>query len=145
MVCNAFWIVAKNSWQKFSDVQSGPSGDISCEIVVGRGIGTLEISGFIVKKLDTQFLDSWSAVVLQTPGMWLAVKIMSKYAVKNHKQCRSCITTRSFDDLLLIAFTKVKLLHKISTECWASCGHHAIQLSTICTSYLAMIPRGAHL
>ena len=65
-----------------SDVQSGPSGNISCEIVVGRGAVTLETSGFTIKKLDMQFLDSWLAVVLQAPGIWLAVKVMSKYVVK---------------------------------------------------------------
>ena len=83
---------------KFNDVQSAPSSDISCEVIVKRGAGTLETSWFIVKKLDMQFLDSWSAVVLQARGMWLAVKVMSKYVVKSHKQRRSCITTRSFDD-----------------------------------------------
>ena len=56
--------MAKNNLQKFSDVQSGPSGSINCEILVGRGAGTLETSGFIVKKCIIQFLDSWSAVVL---------------------------------------------------------------------------------
>ena len=49
MVCNAVVIVAKNSSQNSSYVQSGPSGDINCEIVVGRGAGTRETSGFIVK------------------------------------------------------------------------------------------------
>lgn len=39
MVCNAIGIVAKNSLQKSGDVQSGPSGDISCE--VGRELGLL--------------------------------------------------------------------------------------------------------
>ena len=54
---------------------------INCETVVGRGAGTLKISGFIVNKLVMQFLNGWSAVVLQAPGIWLAVKKMSKYTV----------------------------------------------------------------
>ena len=58
MVCNAVEIVAKNSSQKSGDVQSGPLGDINCEITIGRGAGTMETSGFIVKKLVMQFLDS---------------------------------------------------------------------------------------
>ena len=67
-----------------------------------------------------------------------------KICGKNHKHHRSCIATTLFDDLLLIAFTKLKLSHRISTDCWASCGSHAIQLSTVSTSSLAMIPYGAH-
>ena len=35
-----------------------------------------------MKKLDMQFLDSWSAVVFKAPGMWLVVKVMLKYVVK---------------------------------------------------------------
>ena len=108
--------------RKSGDVQSGPSGVINSEVVFGRGAGSLETSGFIAKKLVMQFLDSWSAVVLQAPGIWLAIKFMSKYAVKNHKQRRSCMTIRFFDDPLLIAFTKLKLSHSISTDCWVSCG-----------------------
>ena len=115
--------MAKNNLQKFSDVQSGPSGSINCEILVGRGAGTLETSGFIVKKCAIQFLDSWSAVVLQAPGIWLVVKVMSKYVVKNHKQHRGCI--RSFNDPLLIALTKLILSHSISTHCWMGCRPHA--------------------
>ena len=114
-----YWyvMVAKNSSQKSSDVQSGPSGVINCEIIFVRGVRTLETSGFIVKKLVLQFLDSRSAVVLQAPDIWLAIKVMSKYVVKNHKQRRrSCITVRSFDDPLLIAFTKLKLSQSINTD-----------------------------
>ena len=67
-----------------------------------------------------------------------------KICGKSHKQHKSCITTRPFDDLLLIAFTQLKWSHRISTGCWESCGSHAIQLSTINTSSLAIIPYGAH-
>ena len=98
MVWYAVVKVAKSSSQNSSNVQSDPSGDINCEIVVGRGAGTWEASGFIVKKLVMQFLDIWSAVVLQAPGIWVAIKVISKYGVKNHKQHRSCITIKSFDD-----------------------------------------------
>ena len=93
MVCSTIGILVKKSSQKFIDVQSGPSCDISCEFVVGRGIGALKTSEFIVNELDMQFLDILSPVVLQAPGMWLAVQVMSKYVVKNHKQHRSYIST----------------------------------------------------
>ena len=46
----------KNSLQK--------SGD-DCKMGVGRGVETLETSGFVVKKVVIQFLDSWSLVALQ--------------------------------------------------------------------------------
>ena len=45
MACNAIGIVAKNSLQKSGDVRSGPSGDISCEVVVGRELGLLRHKG----------------------------------------------------------------------------------------------------
>ena len=55
---------------------------INCKTVVGRGTITLKISEFIVNKLVMQYLDGWSAFVLQAPGIWLAVKKMSKYTIK---------------------------------------------------------------
>ena len=61
-------MVSTNSLRKSGDVQSGPSDVINSEIVFGRGAGSLESSGFIMKKLVMQFLDIWSAVVLQATG-----------------------------------------------------------------------------
>ena len=78
MICSTFEIVNENSLQKSCDVQSGPSGDIICRIGAGRGVGTLEACGFMVKKVIIWFLDNWSAVVLHIPGIWLAAKRMSK-------------------------------------------------------------------
>ena len=60
------------------DVQSGPSGDMISRVGAESGIGTLEVSGFIVKKFSMLFLDNSSAVMLHAPGIWLAVKAMSK-------------------------------------------------------------------
>ena len=103
MVYNTVEIVAKNISQKSSDVQSGPSEDINCGFVVGREDKTLETSGFIVKKLAMQFLDSWSAVMFTSSRYMISCQGNVKICHKNHKQHRSCITIRSFDDPLLIA------------------------------------------
>ena len=51
MICSTFEIVNENSLQKSCDVQSGPSGDIICRMSAGKGVGTLEASGFMVKKV----------------------------------------------------------------------------------------------
>ena len=56
MVWYAVVKVAKSSSQNSSNLQSGPSGDINCEIVVGRGTGTWEASGFVVKNLSCSSL-----------------------------------------------------------------------------------------
>ena len=68
----------ENSLQKSGDVQSGPSGEMISRVGAGSGVGILEASGFVVKKFSMLFLDSSSAVVLHAPGIWLAVKAMSK-------------------------------------------------------------------
>lgn len=67
-----------------------------------------------------------------------------KICGKNYKQCKSCITVRSLNDPLSIAFTKLKLSHRISTDCQAICGPYAIHLITIDMSSLAMILCKAH-
>ena len=67
VVC-ALEVANENSLQKSGDVQSGPSDDMISRIGVGSGIGTLEASGFIVKKISMLFLDNSSAVVLHAPG-----------------------------------------------------------------------------
>ena len=78
MICSTFEMVNENSLQKFCDVQSGSSGDIICRMGAKRGVGTLKACGLMVKKIIIWFLDNWSAVVLYTPGIWLAAKRMSK-------------------------------------------------------------------
>ena len=70
MVC-ALEVANENSLQKSGDVQSGPSGDMISRVGVGSGIGTLEASGFIVKKFSILFLDNSSAVVLHAPGTYM--------------------------------------------------------------------------
>ena len=55
--------------------------------------------------------DRWSAVVFIAPGRCVAVMVMSKYAMKNHREIRRCITIVSFEEPLLIAATKPSLPH----------------------------------
>ena len=69
--------------------------------------------------------------MLHAPSIWLADKAMS-YVAGSKKTIgsavASCITIRSLDDPLLIAFIKLRLSHKICTGCLASCGPHTMQL-----------------
>ena len=55
--------------------------------------------------------ERWSAVVFVAPGRCVAVMVMSKCAIKNHRERRRCITIVSFEEPLLIAATKLSLSH----------------------------------
>ena len=45
------------------------------------------------------------------PGRCVAVMVMSKYVMKNHRERRRCITIVPFEEPLLVAATKPSLSH----------------------------------
>ena len=45
------------------------------------------------------------------PGRCVTVMVMSKYAMKKHRERRRCMTIVSFEEPLLIAATKPSLSH----------------------------------
>lgn len=67
-----------NNLLKDGEVQSGPSGETISRTEGGRGVGNLEASRLVLKKSNILFLESWSARVLIAPGIWDAVRVMSK-------------------------------------------------------------------
>ena len=68
------------------------------------------------------FLERQSAVMLVTPGRWVADTVMSKYAAKNHRPQSRCITKVSLDEPLLMVTIRLKLSHRKLTCCLDSCG-----------------------
>jgi len=65
---------------------------------VGIGAGEQEVWGFSFKNSDDLFLESWSAAVFDMPGIWRAEIFISKWAEKNQRQRKRCITIISFKD-----------------------------------------------
>ena len=55
LLCCLLLIANEKSLQKSNDVQSGPSDDTISRMGAGRGAGTLEISGLILKNVAILF------------------------------------------------------------------------------------------
>ena len=69
--CCPLQIANENSLQNSGDVQSGPSGETISRMDAGRGVGAVEISGFILKNVAISFRDNWSAAVFLIPGKYM--------------------------------------------------------------------------
>ena len=73
MLCKVFL----KSRLNFGEVQSGPRGDTILCSDAGMGVGSLDAVGLVWWNNVSWFLESWSAAVLVTPGICVAVKAVS--------------------------------------------------------------------
>ena len=65
------------SWEE-GEVQSGFVGDMIFKRGIGMTTGALDALGFDSRNSLERFLDSWSAVMFDVPGIWEVVTLMSK-------------------------------------------------------------------
>ena len=90
-------LIVRLKWRRNEEeVQSCLLGEISFNTDVGIVVGEQEVWGFSFKNSDVLFLDSWSATVLDVPGIWQAEILILKWAEKNQRQRRRCITIINF-------------------------------------------------
>ena len=89
------------------DVQLSICGERRLSRGRGRVVGTREAWGCVDRNSLPLSLESISAALLCMPGRWVAVMLMSKDAVINHKHLSRCITMLSLDDPLLMAETRL--------------------------------------
>jgi len=78
--------------RKEGEAQSCLRGDMSFSSKIGIDTGEHEVWGFSFKNSVDLFLDSWSTAVFDVPGIWRAEIFTSKWAEKNQRQWKRCIT-----------------------------------------------------
>ena len=105
-------------YRKDGKVQSCIRGDTSFKIDIGIVTETPKLSGCVHRNSSDLFLESWSAAVFTTPGMWEALTLIPKCAEKNQRYRNKCIVT----DPLQIESTTPWLSHLNSTPWPASIG-----------------------
>ena len=136
--------VSWNSCRNWGKVQSSSWGETIWEIKSGKWVGCGDKAG-LDWRADVNFpLERWSAVVFVAPGRCVAVIVMSKCAMKTHRERRRCITIVSFEEPLLIAATNPLLSHWKLMWRWCSVCPQVTQVNMIGTSSFAMIPTSDH-
>ena len=94
--------------------------------------------GFNCRNSLDRFLESLSAAVFDVPGIWEAVILISKYAEKNQRHRKRCITVGSLEEPLLTESTTLLLSHLNSTLVLDSNGPQTAQLKTIGANSFAL-------